>query len=172
MCYTDESYYCAHTASANPLIIRNNPLHKFITLRLANLIVKKIEAAALAILLIALADSAYLTAEHFGGAPLVCPNIAVINCTAVLGSQYSIVLGIPLAVLGLIWTAVMLFLFIYKSARSVRIVAPVWYLLGAAGVAYSFTAQYLLGRACIYCTTLDIAIILFLVTVYAGAMRV
>lgn len=122
---------------------------------------ERLKAIAAAILLFAIADSAYLTAEHFGTIPLVCPNSGVVSCATVLSSRYSVVFGIPLAVAGLAWAAVMLLL-LYSRSRTAEAFAPVWYMLGIAGVAYSLTSQYLLRHICIYCTALDAAIILFL----------
>ncbi len=132
---------------------------------------EKLKAVAAALLLIGIIDSAYLTAEHFGAAPLVCPSNGLINCATVLGSRYSIVFGIPLAVMGLVWTVVMLLLLTTPKSKIIEAVTPVWYMLGAAGVAYSVVSQYLLGHICIYCTTLDATIILFLITVYIAAKK-
>ncbi|MEV0288822.1 vitamin K epoxide reductase family protein [Kribbella sp. NPDC050820] len=56
----------------------------------------------LALSLTGLAISTYLTYEHFTAATtLACPNTATINCVKVTTSQYSHLLGIPVALLGL-----------------------------------------------------------------------
>jgi len=47
-----------------------------------------------------LIDSAYLTMKHFTGGEVSCGAIPGINCDIVLGSMYSEVFGIPLALLG------------------------------------------------------------------------
>jgi uncharacterized membrane protein len=130
---------------------------------------KKLKTLAALFLSIAVVDSLYLTVEHFSAIPLFCPNTGVINCATVLTSRYSVVLGIPLAVAGLIWSVSMLIIFYHGRSRISSSVAPIWYMFGLAGVAYSLASQYLLGHICIYCTTLDTAIILFIVTVYAAS---
>ncbi|MCL5099512.1 MAG: vitamin K epoxide reductase family protein [Candidatus Marsarchaeota archaeon] len=132
---------------------------------------KKLKLIALALLLIGLADSSYLTLEHFGSVPLVCPVNRIINCFTVLTSRYSVVFGVPLAVAGLIWAAVMLILLAYSASQVSKTITPIWGFIGAAGVAYSLIAQYLLGNICVYCATLDATIILFLIAVYFGVMR-
>ncbi|GAA0589479.1 vitamin K epoxide reductase family protein [Kribbella sandramycini] len=48
--------------------------------------------------------SAYLTYEHFtAGTTLACPETGVVNCMKVTSSKYSELLGIPVAVLGLLF---------------------------------------------------------------------
>jgi uncharacterized membrane protein len=59
---------------------------------------------ALAFALVGLAASAYLTVEHYtASAILACPESATINCAKVTTSKWSHVLGIPVALLGLIY---------------------------------------------------------------------
>jgi uncharacterized membrane protein len=55
-----------------------------------------------------LAVSVYLTVEHATAArTLACPETGVVNCATVLSSPQSVVLGIPVAVLGLAYFVVM-----------------------------------------------------------------
>ncbi len=112
-----------------------------------------------ALLVIGLLDGAYLSIEHFYPGVLACPNTSVIDCTTVLTSSYSSVFGVPLAFFGLGWIIIMLGI----AARKTRIsafLAPIWYIFGAFGIAYSLTAQYFIGKICIYCMTLDAVIML------------
>lgn len=120
---------------------------------------KKSTAVFILFLIIALGDTVYLSVEHFYPGVLACPNTGIIDCTRVLTSSYSNVLGVPLAFLGLIWSIGISFIFLKKNNIS-TFIAPIWYLLGAFGVAYSFSAQYLIGKICIYCMTLDTSIII------------
>ena len=56
----------------------------------------------LALALVGVAVSIYLTIEHFSGSTvLACPENATINCTKVTSSSWSRFAGIPVAVLGL-----------------------------------------------------------------------
>ena len=113
----------------------------------------------LAFALLALIDSLYLSIEHFYPGVLACPNTGIIDCATVLTSGYSSVFGVPLAFLGLIWSAVLLFIFFRRDELS-SFLAPIWYMLGILAVVYSFSAQYLIGKICVYCTTLDTSIII------------
>lgn len=73
--------------------------------------------ASLVVALTGLAVSAYLTVEHFSSAAtLACPESARINCQKVTTSHWSHLGPIPVAVLGLVFFAVM----------SVLCVPPLW----------------------------------------------
>jgi uncharacterized membrane protein len=57
---------------------------------------------ALGLAVLGLALSAYLTAEHYtSSALLACPESATINCAKVTTSRWSVIAGVPVAVLGL-----------------------------------------------------------------------
>ncbi len=117
--------------------------------------------AALVLLFIGIIDSIYLTVVHYLPGALDCPTIGtLVNCETVLTSAYSTVFGVPLAIIGLAW-ACMMFAIIYFRAD--RIVRNLWMLVGLGGFVYSITSEYLLGKICVYCTLLDLVIILTLV---------
>jgi uncharacterized membrane protein len=60
--------------------------------------------ATLVVALVGLALSAYLTLEHYTSpAVLACPEGVTINCAKVTSSPWSEILGIPVAVLGLVY---------------------------------------------------------------------
>ena len=40
-------------------------------------------------------------------------------------------------------------------------ITPIWLMLGLGGIAYSIIAQFILGKACIYCLSIDTIIALF-----------
>jgi uncharacterized membrane protein len=64
--------------------------------------------ASLVVALLGLAVSAYLTVEHFTSpAVLACPEGATINCAKVTSSTWSFLLGVPVALLGLLFFAAM-----------------------------------------------------------------
>jgi uncharacterized membrane protein len=114
------------------------------------------------LLILGLVDSIYLTIVHFVPGALDCPTIGtIVDCHAVLTSAFSNVLGVPLAVIGLIWAIVALVLLFYNKNKIVR---NVWLIFGLGGVLYSFTAQSILREICIYCTFLDIIIILSVIS--------
>lgn len=111
----------------------------------------------LIILILGIIDSAYLTVVHFMPSALKCPTLAtVVNCEDVLTSNFSAVFGIPIAILGLVWfVASLLFLTLGHN----KVIKNIWMMFGVGGVLYSITAQTIIGKVCIYCTTLDILII-------------
>ena len=55
-----------------------------------------------------LAVSAYLTVEHYSSSTtLACPETGVVNCVKVTTSSYSTLVGVPVALLGLLFFAAM-----------------------------------------------------------------
>ncbi|MDG6901986.1 MAG: vitamin K epoxide reductase family protein [Nitrososphaerota archaeon] len=97
-----------------------------------------------------------------------------LDCGAVLGSQYSKILGIPLELLALFYFAVnlaMVYLFAFGSDRvsSLSLQALfLWRFIGVAIVPYLvFVELFLLRAICVYCTIMHAAILLdFLVVSY------
>ena len=60
---------------------------------------------ALAAALAGVAVSTYLTMEHYSNAVwFACPETATINCLKVTTSKWSVIAGIPVAVLGLAYS--------------------------------------------------------------------
>lgn len=58
----------------------------------------KLYLTAAVVALIGLADAIYLTVEHVTGQSVRCTIVA--GCSEVLSSQYAVVAGVPLAVIG------------------------------------------------------------------------
>lgn len=111
----------------------------------------------LALLFLGIAVALYLTIEHFIPGVLACSNSGLIDCQKVLTSRFSTILGIPIALMGLVWAALM-FLAVYKGIQKTAI-----YILAGIGilaVLYSISAQYAIGNICEYCLSLDTIIIL------------
>ncbi|MCL2782298.1 MAG: hypothetical protein FWD74_12595, partial [Actinomycetia bacterium] len=61
------------------------------------------------ITIIGAAIAVYLTVDHFdtGAVPLACPATGIINCAKVTDSSWSYLVGVPVAVLGLIYFVAM-----------------------------------------------------------------
>lgn len=104
------------------------------------------------------AIAAYLTYEHFSaGATLACPGTGVVNCVKVTTSQYSKLLGIPVALLGLGF-------FLSMSALSVPAVwrtSSPWpnrlrlaaVTIGVAFICYLLWAElFRIDAICLWCT--------------------
>ena len=63
---------------------------------------------SLGLSLTAVAIASYLTVAHYTDpAALACPDTGIVNCALVTTSSWSVVLGVPLALLGLVWAVAM-----------------------------------------------------------------
>lgn len=122
-----------------------------------------------ALCIVGLLISVYLTALHYDSRiPLVCHASGIVDCQGVLTSPQSTMLGLPVALYGILWFLVMGAL----ALTSGRSAAPgwitdatlIWTLIGAGAVAYLVYAELgLIGRICIWCTSVHvIVIVLFL----------
>jgi uncharacterized membrane protein len=65
-------------------------------------------ATTLGLSLLAVGLTAYLTVTHYTDPTgLACPATGIINCTAVTTSSWSVILGVPVALVGLLWALAM-----------------------------------------------------------------
>lgn len=117
-----------------------------------------IALTTLVISVLGLADSAYLTYEHFTqSTSFACPENATVNCVKVTTSPESHVLGIPVAVLGL---AFFLFMVVINSPWGWRAPWPAvhWARLGSVVVGIVFVLYLIwaelfkINAICLYCT--------------------
>jgi uncharacterized membrane protein len=107
---------------------------------------------------VGLAISGYLTYEHYtASTTLACSDTGVVNCLQVTTSAQSKVLGIPVALLGLVYFVAMIPLCLPAAWRSRR--PEVRYArLGAAVVGIGFVFYLLyselftIGKVCLWCT--------------------
>ncbi|HVQ94132.1 MAG TPA: vitamin K epoxide reductase family protein [Mycobacteriales bacterium] len=116
--------------------------------------------AVLALALLGLALSAYLTAEHYtGSSTLACSASGVIDCLRVTTSPQSVLLGVPVAVWGLLYFAGMTVLALPPAWRRAglhrpRVVAAV---AGVAFVLYLlYTELFTLDAVCLWCTAVHV----------------
>jgi uncharacterized membrane protein len=127
-----------------------------------------VPAASLTLSLGALAIASYLTVTHYTDpAALACPDTGIVNCTLVTTSSWSVVLGVPLAVLGVVWAVVMTALttpWAWRSAArwvdGARLAASG---VGAATVLYLvYVELFRIGAICLWCTAMHVtAVCLF-----------
>jgi uncharacterized membrane protein len=129
-----------------------------------------------ALTLAAIAVSSYLTYAHYTtAANLACSDKGLINCAKVTTSSYSSQLGIPLAVVGLAFFAVMLAFQNPWAWRSVRGWVRFTRLGLAAGGAVTalwliWVELFRLDAICVYCTVVHVlAIVIFILTVLGTA---
>lgn len=135
--------------------------------------------APLALLLVVagIGDATYLTIAHYTTPViLTCPETAVINCTKVTTSPFSAILGVPLAVLGLLFFLAMLPLQLPVAWRSVNPwVRRLRLAAAASGVLMVFWLLYVelfqLNAICLYCTAVHVlTVALFVVTALGTAL--
>jgi uncharacterized membrane protein len=120
-------------------------------------------AASLGLSLAAVAIATYLTVSHYSDpAALACPEGGVVNCTLVTTSSWSVIFGVPLAVLGLVWAVAMTALTVpwvwrarYRWVDTARLTISG---VGAAMVLYLiFVELFQIGAICLWCTAIHVA---------------
>jgi uncharacterized membrane protein len=103
--------------------------------------------------LVGFADSTYLAAEHFRG--VVPPCSVVSGCEKVLTSDYAVIGGVPLAVVGMVYYGILLVLIVaFFDTRNWRFLrAACWIIIGGfVGTMYLFYLQaFVLHAFCFYC---------------------
>ena len=116
----------------------------------------------------------YLTYEHFtSSSTLACSDNGVVNCLKVTTSSYSAVAGVPVAVLGLVFFAVILVLQLPSMWRrpdpAVRLGRLAWAVVGLCTVLYLLYAElFAIDAICLWCTSVHVlTLALFGTTVYA-----
>lgn len=128
----------------------------------------------LASLVLALAGfgvSMYLTVEHYTGGILTCPaGGGAIDCTKVTTSPESMLFGVPVALLGLLFFAAMLVLSLPALWRSAYLrTAQLRLLLVVGGmgfVIYLLSAELFTIKAiCLWCTSVHVLTFLLFVLV-------
>lgn len=123
-----------------------------------------------------LAVSAYLTIAHYTqSVTLACPATGAINCEKVTTSPESLLLGIPVAVLGLLFFAAFAALALPAAWRSrsplIRTARLALAVLGVCFVARLVYAElFEIDAICLWCTVVHVlAVALFAITALATA---
>jgi uncharacterized membrane protein len=116
----------------------------------------------MALSLAAVCIASYLTFTHYADpAALACPDTGVVNCTLVTTSSWSVVLGVPVAVLGLAWALAMTALTTPRAWRAeAPSVAGTRLALAGAGAAMVvyliFVELFRVGAVCLWCTAVHL----------------
>src|SRR5580700_3762278 len=119
---------------------------------------KWLPLSGLILCLVGIADSVYLTIAHYTTpAVLACPDTGLINCAKVTSSTYSEILGIPLAVLGLLYFITMLAFQLPVAWHSQsHLVRKIRLALSSSGLAMILWLIYVelfrLNAICLFCT--------------------
>ncbi len=136
---------------------------------------------AMALAVVGFGVSGYLTWEHYSAeTTLSCPNVGGLNCEKVTSSEQSILFGVPVALLGMVYFVVMLPIVApaaWRMAddriRSLFTLARLAAVVGGIGyVLYLVYAElFLIDSICIWCTVVHVvAFVLFVVVAFGTAL--
>lgn len=129
------------------------------------------QIALLALSIIGVIISIYLTITHYDKQTLVCSTSGLINCERVLSSSYSVVPGtdLPISIPGLLWFCVLGVLAVFAwrvwpNRRSLLIAEVAWSTLGLLTALYLVYAEIVrLDAICAWCTSLHVIILVTLI---------
>jgi uncharacterized membrane protein len=130
--------------------------------------------ATLLLSIAGLGVATYLTVTHFDKTALVCSDTGAINCAKVTSSPQSVIVGIPVAMLGLAYFIPMIALCLPVAWRTVdRRIHLARLLLSVTGVGmilYLIIAELFIIKAiCLWCSGVHlITFILFVIIVTAS----
>lgn len=129
-----------------------------------------VRVTSLALSLLGLAVSAYLTFEHYSAAEtLACPDTGAVNCVKVTTSEYASFLGVPVASLGLLFFVLVTVLCLppaWRSSSPLMSAARFTVITGGvAFVVYLVWAElFRLDAICLWCTVVHaVTLVLFAV---------
>ena len=142
----------------------------------------KLQTIATIVLILAvigLVDSVYATYEHYeylkdSASKAFCDISSEISCSAVNGSEYSEIFGIPVAATGAAWFVVTIVLALEmrkKTRTGFWKNAPfylfVWSVIGLFSIMYFIYVElFLIGSICILCTIVHIIVVITLLLSY------
>ncbi len=110
---------------------------------------------------VGLVDGVYLLSESLDSKiPIYCPSKGVIDCGPLLSSSYSKIGGVPVALLGTLFFASMLAIFLLNNETLNYLLLPLW----ASGVAFAayliFIEVFVVHAICPYCTVAHVIAVL------------
>ena len=135
-----------------------------------------VRVAAPLLCLAGLGVSAYLTIAHYNARViLACPETGIVNCAKVTESPQSAILGVPVALLGLLYFVAIVPLHLPAAWRSesglvrrARVAAAVAGILMVLYLIY--TELFTLDALCLWCTAVHLLVVgLFLLAVAESA---
>ncbi len=117
-----------------------------------------------------LGASIYLTITHFEPKALACVSGGAFNCEKVTQSPQSEILGIPVAMLGLVFFVPMLLLCLpaaWRSAdRRIHLARLVLSVTGVGMILYLIVAElFLIKSICLWCTSVHVTTFLLFVVI-------
>ena len=110
-------------------------------------------SVGLAMALVGLIDGIYLTVDSLNPqVPLYCPSGGIINCVTLTSSAYSRFGGIPVAILGATWFALVLVIIALNRPSLNYALIPLWAIAVVFAGYLIFTELFVLHAICPYCT--------------------
>ena len=130
--------------------------------------------ASLLLSIYGLGASIYLTITHFEPKALACVSNATFNCEKVTQSPQSEILGIPVAILGLLFFVPMLLICLpaaWRTAdRRVHLVRLAMAVTGVGMIIYLIIAELFIIKAiCLWCSSVHIATFILFVIIATSA---
>jgi uncharacterized membrane protein len=117
---------------------------------------RTLRLAAALVALAGVAIAGYLTAVHYGNASLVCVKGG--GCETVQKSSYAEVVGVPVALLGVVSYATVLALVLWDSPLA-RLAAATIALLGLLFSIFLLVVQlFVIDAICVWCVANDVVI--------------
>ncbi len=132
--------------------------------------------ATLLLSIAGLGVSIYLTITHFDKVALVCSDNGAINCAKVTSSPQSVIFGIPVAMLGLLFFVPMIVLCLPAAWRStdrrIHLARLILSITGVGLVVYLLIAELFIIKAiCLWCSSVHIVTFaLFVIIVTASPL--
>lgn len=120
----------------------------------------------------------YLTYEHYtGSSNLVCSDKGIVNCLAVTTSVYSMVVGVPVAVLGLVFFTVMLVLQLpamwRRTSHLIRGARVAWSVVGLGTVVYLLATElFRIDAICLWCTAVHLLTFVVFISTVLATLRI
>jgi uncharacterized membrane protein len=125
--------------------------------------------------MLGLGAAGYLTFEHYtSSGSLSCPaGGGAVNCLKVTTSRYSMIQGVPVALLGFVFFAVMAGLQLPQAWRSKRrgvgSARMAWSIVGVSTAIWLIYAElYKLDSICVWCTFVHMLTVLIFITTAFG----
>ncbi len=107
----------------------------------------------MAVSLLGFLDATYLTMKHYLGTALTC--VVFEGCDVVTTSAYSMILGVPVALLGAIYyLSMFLFVAYYLDSQKLRILSFAAYVTTSGflvSLVFMYIQIFVLKALCIYC---------------------
>lgn len=104
------------------------------------------------LLIVVAALGGYLTYLHYTGGVAACPTTPLINCTRVLTSGGSVVLGLPLPAWGALWA-------LSGCAALPRTGRRMWVGVGMVGLLWAWGHELALQTLCLWCSGMGVWVV-------------